>query len=216
MTARFVGRALCLLLVAGSVSGGCTSGGSGSKITFLAAGQLLPSERPSGNAARVAAEMATTTIPLAKQNPLTALFQSMSVFQSCLQGLGSSFIGVPDGKDPNSPVNDPTYIKNLKTCAAQSQILQALKDISNAENKLTPAQIVKQNKQYLSWRLCMIGRGWQIPMPTPDSNGRLFDINSSSGSQMVPPPGQSVLSSGDMEACANKIAPAGSSNNGGQ
>jgi hypothetical protein len=43
-------------------------------------------------------------------------------------------------------------------------------------------------------------------MPTPDSNGRLFNITQSGTSQWVPPAGQSVLNSPDLQDCANQVA----------
>ena len=115
------------------------------------------------------------------------------------------FIGAPDPKHPNSPANDPNYLKNLTTCAAQSHILQALKDFQTAQNNMTPAQIQQENKGYLAWRNCMIGRGWQIPEPKPDAQGRLFSFNVSGGGggpQLTPPPGQDPLTSNDIRDCA--------------
>ena len=44
-----------------------------------------------------------------------------------------------------------------------------------------PTQIKVQNKGYLTWRDCMIGRGWGIPEPKPDSKGRLFSFSTSGG-----------------------------------
>ena len=121
-------------------------------------------------------------MPLAKQSSLTQFFTAISTFQSCLQGLGVTFIGIPDASNPNSPANDPTYIKNLTTCAAQSNILNALKAASTAQDNLTPAQIALENRAYLKWRTCMIGRGWGIPTPTPDSKGRLFSFGGAAAS----------------------------------
>jgi hypothetical protein len=146
-----------------------------------------------------------TTIPLAKEDPTTAFFQATSDFSSCLKGLGVKFVGAPDPKNPNSPANDPNYLKSLTTCAAQSHIVQALKDFQSAQNNMTPAQIQQQNKGYLAWRQCMIGRGWQIPEPKPDAQGRLFSITGSGGGtgpQLTPPPGQDVLTSSDIRDCA--------------
>ena len=94
------------------------------------------------------------------------------------------FIGVPDGKNPNSPANNPDYIKALSTCAAKSNIVQALKDQQAAQDNLTPAQIETQNKGYLEWRDCMIGRGWGIPKPKPDAKGRLFSFGAGGGSSV--------------------------------
>jgi hypothetical protein len=149
---------------------------------------------------------ATTTIPLNKQNPTTAFFEATSSFSACLKGQGVTFIGAPDPTKPNSPANDPNYLKSLEKCAAQSNILQALKSFQSSQNNLTSKQIQQENQQYLRWRTCMTARGWSIPQPTPDSQGRLFSISAGggSGSQIVPPAGQSVLNSPDIQACAGQ------------
>jgi len=59
--------------------------------------------------------------------------------------------------------------------------VQALKDQQTAQDNLTPAQIKTQNKGFLVWRDCMIGRGWGIPEPKPDSKGRLFSFGAGGG-----------------------------------
>ena len=142
-------------------------------------------------------------MPLAKQSSLTQFFTAITSFQSCLSGLGVKFIGAPDPSNPNSPANDPTYVKNLTTCAAQSNILQALKNAQTAQDNLTTSQIAIENKAYLKWRTCMIGRGWGIPTPVPDSKGRLFSFGgTSTGLNFTPPPGQTLLSSSDLQDCA--------------
>jgi hypothetical protein len=224
--------AMCLLVVAAA---GCAAHHSGSS-DIISAGQLdiqLPpgwkvthngAEAPAVSAAPVVAAAAggaggpngaspTTAagaIPLAKANPITAFFQATSSFTGCLKGLGVKFIGAPNAKNPSSPANDPTYIKNLSTCAAQSGIVQALKDFQNSQNSLTPAQIQQQNKGYLAWRQCMIGRGWTIPEPKPDAQGRLFSFSASGGGgpQLTPPAGQDVLTSSDIRECAAQVTPA--------
>ena len=91
-------------------------------------------------------------MPLAKADPTTSLFTAVGVFQACLSGLGVSFIGVPSAADPNSPANNPTYLKDLETCAAKSNILQALKTEQSAQDNLTLAQVKKENQAYLKWR----------------------------------------------------------------
>lgn len=168
---------------------------------------------PAAKGATPAAKGATGTIPLAKQDPTTAFFQATGAFTACLKGFGVTFIGTPDPKNPKSPTNDPNYLKSLETCAAQSHILQALTAFQTAQNNLTPKQIQQENASYLRWRTCMIGRGWTVPVPTPDSKGRLFYINaSSSGPQLTPPAGEDPISSPDIAACeaqAQKTAPAG-------
>lgn len=151
-----------------------------------------------------------TTVPLAKQNPTTALFTAIGVFQSCLAGMGVTFVGVPNASDPNSPANNPAYLKSLSTCAAQSDIVQALKSAQSAEDNLTLAQIKSENKDYLRWRTCMIARGWGIPPPTPNSKGLLFSFGGTSTPDFKPPPGQSLLSSPDLQECAAKAEQGGS------
>jgi hypothetical protein len=146
-------------------------------------------------------------VPLAKEDPTTKFFGALGSFQSCLKGLNVKFIGIPDQKNPNSPTNDPNYIDALSKCAAKSNIVQALKDQQTAQDNLTPAQIKLQNKGYLAWRDCMIGRGWGIPKPQPDSKGRLFSFGAGGGSSVpafTPPPGQDIVTSSDVSACATE------------
>ena len=63
--------------------------------------------------------------------------------------MGVTFVGAPNPANPSSPANDPNYIKALSTCAAKSNIVQALKAVQSAQDNLTPAQVKKQNKGYL-------------------------------------------------------------------
>ncbi len=149
--------------------------------------------------------VSVATIPLAKQNPTTALFTAIGSFQSCLSALGVTFVGAPNAANPSSPANDPNYIKNLTTCAARSNIIQALNAAKSSQENLTPAQVKKENEAYLRWRTCMIGRGWGIPAPTPNAKGLLFSFDGSGGGAgFTPPAGQSLLGSSDMQACAAK------------
>ena len=214
--------ALMLLAALGAV--GCGSSAS-SDPQVLRAGQVdirLPdgwkvtekgAERPagspaSGEAAAPGAEasQSTDTVPLAKQDPTTAFFQATSKFRECLKELGTAFIGAPDGSNPDSPTNDPDYIKDLSTCASKSGIVQAMQEMQKAQDDMTPAEIEKQNKQYLTWRKCMIGKGWKIGEPQPDEKGRLFSFSGGRTPNIEPPPGKSILGDKDMEACANKAA----------
>lgn len=156
------------------------------------------------------------TIPLASQDPQTKFFSSLSTFSSCLKGLGVKFIGIPDASNPKSPTNDKNYIDALSKCAAKSNILQALKDYGTFQDNLTPAQIKIQNKGYLEWRKCMLGRGWGIPEPKPDSKGRLFSFSTSGGggggasaaTQFTAPPGEDIVTSSDVQECASEAAKA--------
>ena len=168
--------------------------------------------RPSGAAASRATSTDSVapggstgdTIPLAQDDPTTKFFKATGAFQTCLKANNTKFIGAPDQSHPDSPVNNPDYIKALSTCAASSKIVQALSEMNAAQDKLTPAEIKTQNEQYLKWRTCMIGRGWDIGTPTPDAKGRLFTFSASSQPKITPPAGKDLLSSPDLRECANK------------
>ena len=149
--------------------------------TLMAAGQLPRSAFPAGTGTSKGGKVTSATIPLAKQSPTTALFTAIGIFQSCLTGMGVKFIGAPSAGDPNSAANNPTYLKSLATCAAQSNIVQALKTEQTAQDNLTPKQVKVENEDYLKWRNCMIGRGWQIPTPTPNAKGLLFSFGGTGG-----------------------------------
>jgi hypothetical protein len=233
---RLVPVGLILVVLAAS---GCGSS-SKSSTNVITAGQVdiqLPpgwkvtkngAVRPPGSAAAAGKSASATgasgasgasadAVPLAKEDPTTKFFKSLGIFQSCLKGLNVKFIGVPDGKNPNSPANNPDYIQALSTCAAKSNIVQALKDQQTAQDALTPAQVETQNKGYLKWRDCMIGRGWGIPKPKPDAKGRLFSFGSSGSSvpNFTPPPGQDILSSADVQDCAKESQDAVAADSGG-
>ena len=162
----------------------------------------------------------STTIPLDNSsNPQSDMLSAVGKFQACLSRDGVKFIGAPNSADPSSPTNDPTYVKSLSTCAAESNIVSALKSAQTAQDDLTPAQIQQQNKQYLKWRKCMIGKGWKIPVPKPDAQGRLVTFGTgasgsgssgsgSSGSStggIVAPAGKDLLSSPDLADCSAQV-----------
>ncbi len=162
------------------------------------------------------------TIPLAKQDPQTKFFSSLSTFSSCLKGLGVKFIGVPDASNPKSPTNDKNYLDALGKCAAKSNILAALKDYGTFQANLTPAEVKVQNKAFLAWRTCMIGRGWGIPEPKPDSKGLLFSISGATSGggapNFTPPPGEDIITSSDVQDCAieaSKKVPEATTTTGG-
>jgi len=151
---------------------------------------------------------AKSDVPLADdRDPTTDMMVAFGKFRDCLQDEGVKFIGAPDASNPESPTNDPAYIKSLSTCAARSNIVQALQAAQAEQDTLTPAQIKERNKGYLKWRECMIKRGWDIPKPTPDSKGRLFAFGTQGGSgpQMKPPPGKDLFTSKDIEQCAARV-----------
>ena len=205
------------LLALATVAAACggTSGQAG-KVTYVAAGQIPIPDRPQLHGHGKEVVSTANTIPIAKQNPVSGLFTAMGQFSSCLSGKGMTFIGIPSKSNPGAATNSPAYITALKTCAANSNILQALKNAQSSQDNLTPAQVKTENKDYLVWRKCMIARGWGIPVPKPNAKGLLFSFGGSGGgtatsssgpSGFKPPPGQSLLNSPDMAACAAKASP---------
>jgi hypothetical protein len=198
-----VGAALVALIALAALAAGCGSGTTGGTVNYVAAGQLPRADVPHlGGHGKHGTSLGT--IPLAKENTTTALFSALGDFQACLTTKGVTFIGVPNASDPSSPANNPNYLKTLETCAAQSKILQALKAEQTAQDNLTPSQVKKENQIYLKWRTCMIGRGWGIPEPKPNTKGLLFSFGGTSVPQLKPPPGESLLSSSDLQSCAAK------------
>ena len=183
---------------------GCSSSSQPSA-NKVASGQLPGAEIPAGGTS-ANSKSTGTTVPLAQANPITALFTAIGTFQSCLTGLGVTFIGAPDPSDPSSGTNNPAYIKALTTCASQSNIVQALKAEQTAQQNLTQSQIKKENQEYLLFRTCMISLGWGIPEPKPNAQGLLFSFGGTGGQapDFKPPPGQTLLSSPDLQGCANK------------
>lgn len=158
---------------------------------------------PEGTGADGAA-VTTTTVKKSMADTASDVFSALSKFRACLDGEGVTFIGAPDRSNPDSPSNDPEYIKALSTCAARSNIVAALQAQQAASDAMTPAEIEQSNKAYLEWRKCMIGKGWKIAVPTPDEKGRLFAFNTGSGNNITPPPGKDVISSTDTQDCAAK------------
>jgi hypothetical protein len=150
------------------------------------------------------------------------MMSAFGKFRACLDRDGVKFIGGPDQSNPDSPTNDPAYLKSLTKCAAESNIVAALKSAQTAQDDLTPEQIKQQNKSYLKWRKCMIGKGWKVPEPKPDAKGRLVTFgtgsssssSSSSGSSgssssstggITGPPGKDLLTSSDLSDCSAKV-----------
>ena len=152
--------AVAVSLLAVAVTSCSTGSSPQSGPAVIYSGQLPPSAVLVGGAGgtKGSAQASGTTIPLAKQDPTTALFTAIGVFQSCLKGLGVTFSGAPSANNPNSPTNNPSYIKSLTTCAAQSNIVQALNAEKTAQDNLTPQQVLDENKIYIKWRACMISR----------------------------------------------------------
>ena len=201
------GGAVLILAAVGALAAGCGGGAQSAGPTYIESGQIPRADIPTGDAHGHGGAATVDTVPLAKQNPTTALFTAIGTFESCLTGMGQSYIGIPNAKNPNTPADNPTYIKALTTCASQSNILNALKAAQSAQDNLTPTQVKKENNDYLKWRKCMIGRGWKIPEPTPNTKGLLFSFGGTGAGNVpdyTPPPGETLLSSPDLQACAAK------------
>jgi hypothetical protein len=147
---------------------------------------------------------AKSSVPLSQSGNATAdLLEASRKFGGCLRDENVKWIGRPDPTNPQSPTNDPDYIEALSTCAARSNIIQALQAAQGEQESLTPKQIKEQNEGYLLWRECMVKRGWRIPKPTPDSKGRLFAFSTETDPP-EPPPGKDFFSSNDQDKCAAK------------
>ena len=159
---------------------------------------------PAGPGDATTPTTASSSVPLNKSGNATQdLLDASRKFGACLSDENVEWIGRPDPTNPQSPTNDPDYIEALTTCAARSNIIQALEAAGSAQDSLTPKQIKQQNEGYLFWRDCMVKRGWRIAKPTPDSKGRLFAFNQNT-EPPEPPPGKNFFSSQDQDQCAAK------------
>ena len=171
--------------------------------TAVAAAAGTPAGAPGGDS--TTPTTAKSSVPIKSSGNATSdLLKSFGKFRDCLNDLGVKFIGAPDASNPESPTNDPDYLKSLSTCAARSNIVQALTAAQSEQDSLTPKQIKQRNEGYLDWRDCMIKRGWKIPKPTPDAKGRLFAFGANSGPQIQPPAGKDLFNSKDIEQCTSK------------
>lgn len=145
----------------------------------------------------------SSTLPQEEQSSGEALFEAVGVFQSCLAADGYEFIGIPDPSLGDVPQNQQPYIDTLIACAARSQIQERLAEADAAQADLTPEDIEEQNRVYVAFRDCMIGRGWDIPEPVPDEVGLLFP-GFAATTQWSGPPGEEITSSDDVGECTSE------------
>ena len=143
-----------------------------------------------------------TTIPLNEENPTTALFSAAADFFECMQEFGG-FRGVPnEDLGPDAAVNAPGYGEGLGTCAARTSIVDVLGAAQDATSELTPEEVETRNRGFLEFRECMIGRGWEMPVPEPDEIGLLFGSNVAGVAlSWRPPDGESFEGSDDLGEC---------------
>jgi hypothetical protein len=82
------------------------------------------------------------TIPLNKDNrpPELKLFDAFSQFSGCIKDSGESIRG--DLQDPNNPAyKDPAYLEIIQKCAARSDIVNILNEVSTTRANLKPDEI---------------------------------------------------------------------------
>lgn len=230
MSFRFARRAGASVAVLAMVAAGCGGGGDESTdgdVTLRSAGDISVDaddvattttteavaaaggasegdEAEAGDSGDETVET-TTTLPQEELDPGEALFQSIGVFQSCLDADGFEFIGIPGqaSTDPDAPVNQQPYIDSLIACAARSQIQERIAAVDAAQADLTPEEIEDQNRQFVEFRDCMIGRGWDIPEPVPNERGLLFG-GLGQTSEWTGPPGETLAETDDVGECTSQ------------
>ncbi len=208
------------LLVAGACGGGGDDDASGDVVlrtqgeisvdegdvaettTTLAASDDAEADEGDGEATD-ATTSTSTTLPQEEVGTGDALFAAVAEFQSCLDATGHSFIGLPDPSlGADAPENAGPYIDALIDCAARSQIQERLAEADAAQADLTPEEVEAQNRQYVAFRDCMIGRGWDIPEPVPNEFGLLFPgFAQAAGWQG--PPGEDITTTDDVGECTD-------------
>lgn len=151
-------------------------------------------------------EPTATTLPQAgEESPQEDLFGAIEIFQSCMTAEGTDFIGIPDPSlGDDAPQNQQPYIESLILCATRSDIQNKIAAVSAAQAALTPDEIESQNRDFLLFRDCMIGRGWLIPDPVPNDIGLLFNFTQTG--EWKAPPGEELINSDDVGECQDELA----------
>ncbi len=111
------------------------------------------------------------TIPLNKDNrpPELKLFDAFSQFSGCLKDSGESIRG--DLQDPNNPAyKDPAYLEIIQKCAARSDIVNILNEVSTTRANLKPDEIKTRNEGFVLLSDCLKKKGWKIETAI-DSSG---------------------------------------------
>lgn len=113
-------------------------------------------------------------IPLAEDDDpaIFGLIDAFDDFSSCMDLEGFEFIGVPgqDGPPEDFPAG---YPESLGTCAAESNIVQAIQDSAAENAELTPEEIEERNEAYFVFEDCLKSKGWDPGDPVPDQYGVL-------------------------------------------
>jgi len=111
------------------------------------------------------------TIPLNKDNrpPELKLFDAFSQFSGCIKDSGESIRG--DLQDPNNPAyKDPAYLEIIQKCAARSDIVNVLNEVSTTRANLKPDEIKTRNEAFVVLSDCLKKKGWKIETSI-DSSG---------------------------------------------
>ncbi len=111
------------------------------------------------------------TIPLNEDNRPAELklFDAFSKFSSCLKDSGETIRG--DLQDPNNPAyQDPAYLEIIQKCAARSDIVNVLNEVSTTRANLTPDEIKTRNEGFVLLSDCLKKKGWKIDTSI-DSSG---------------------------------------------
>ena len=111
------------------------------------------------------------TIPLNedKRPPALKLFDAFKSFSGCLDDAGEGIRG--DLQDPNNPAyQDPAYLELIQKCAARSDIVNVLEEVSTSRANLTPEEIKAKNEGFVIISDCLKKKGWKIET-TIDASG---------------------------------------------
>jgi len=111
------------------------------------------------------------TIPLNKDNrpPELKLFDAFSQFSGCIKDSGETIRG--NLQDPNNPAyKDPAYLEIIQKCAARSDIVNILNEVSTTRANLTPDEIKTRNEAFVVLSDCLKKKGWKIETSI-DSSG---------------------------------------------
>jgi len=114
---------------------------------------------------------ATDTIPLNKDDrpPELKLFDAFSKFSGCIKDSGETIRG--DLQDPNNPAyQDPAYLEVIQKCAARSDIVNILNEVSTTRANLSPDDIKTRNEAFVLLSDCLKKKGWKIDTAI-DSSG---------------------------------------------
>ena len=116
------------------------------------------------------------TIPLAEEdiNPGLKLMDTLDNFNTCLDGEGYGFLGIPNEEaGANAPVNQPDYLEALALCNSRTNVASVYQEFITSRSELTPEQIREDNEQFIELTDCLKRKGWSIGDLAPNESGLL-------------------------------------------